>query len=126
MKTKTQAFSPDLLHQMDAYWRAANYLSVGQIYLYGNPLLKKPLALAHIKPRLLGHWGTTSFDMVVMNDLDRFHLFGDAVDRLPQLHSQAAYAQKFVRDKRLERKQCIAEHGEDLPEIRNWKWGNQQ
>ena len=59
MKTKSQALSPELLHQMDAYWRAANYLSVGQIYLYDNPLLKKPLALAHIKPRLLGHWGTT-------------------------------------------------------------------
>ena len=59
MKTKSQALSPDLLNQMDAYWRAANYLSVGQIYLYDNPLLQKPLALAHIKPRLLGHWGTT-------------------------------------------------------------------
>jgi broad specificity phosphatase PhoE len=44
---------------MDAYWRAANYLSVGQIYLYDNPLLKKPSAKEHIKPRLLGHWGTT-------------------------------------------------------------------
>jgi xylulose-5-phosphate/fructose-6-phosphate phosphoketolase len=59
MKKKTQALSPDLIDQMDAYWRAANYLSVGQIYLYDNPLLKKPLAPAHIKPRLLGHWGTT-------------------------------------------------------------------
>src|SRR6187397_321002 len=44
---------------MDAYWRAANYLSVGQIYLYDNPLLRQPLAPEHIKPRLLGHWGTT-------------------------------------------------------------------
>ena len=51
--------SPELLRRMDAWWRAANYLSVGQIYLYDNPLLKKPLELAHIKPRLLGHWGTT-------------------------------------------------------------------
>jgi len=47
------------LELMDAYWRAANYLSVGQIYLYDNPLLKEPLKLEHIKPRLLGHWGTT-------------------------------------------------------------------
>ncbi len=47
------------LHHMDAYWRAANYLSVGQIYLLDNPLLKKPLTLEHVKPRLLGHWGTT-------------------------------------------------------------------
>src|SRR5712692_9455094 len=51
--------SPDLLKKLDAYWRAANYLSVGQIYLYDNPLLKKPLRREHIKPRLLGHWGTT-------------------------------------------------------------------
>src|SRR5438093_1769237 len=51
--------SRDLLDKMDAYWRAANYLSVGQIYLYDNPLLKRPLKREHIKPRLLGHWGTT-------------------------------------------------------------------
>ena len=44
---------------MDAWWRAANYLSVGQIYLLDNPLLREPLELKHIKPRLLGHWGTT-------------------------------------------------------------------
>ncbi|MFI5350522.1 MAG: phosphoketolase, partial [Elusimicrobiota bacterium] len=57
MKTKTPRAGQ--LLKIDAYWRAANYLSVGQIYLYDNPLLKKPLTLAHIKPRLLGHWGTT-------------------------------------------------------------------
>src|SRR5512132_33291 len=56
---KTNTLTPELLRRIDAYWRAANYLSVGQIYLYDNPLLKKPLTLAHIKPRLLGHWGTT-------------------------------------------------------------------
>ena len=49
----------DELNMMDAYWRAANYLSVGQIYLLDNPLLERPLTLEHIKPRLLGHWGTT-------------------------------------------------------------------
>ncbi len=62
--------SDELLQQMDAYWRAANYLSVGQIYLYDNPLLKQPLKLQHIKPRLLGHWGTTpglNFIYVHMN-----------------------------------------------------------
>src|SRR3990172_11929789 len=47
------------LEKIDAYWRAANYLSVGQIYLLDNPLLRKPLTLDHVKPRLLGHWGTT-------------------------------------------------------------------
>ena len=56
---KTKTLSPGLLQKMNAWWRAANYLSVGQIYLYDNPLLKKLLTLEHIKPRLLGHWGTT-------------------------------------------------------------------
>ncbi len=50
---------PDLLHRMDAWWRAANYLSVGQVYLLDNPLLRRPLAHSDVKPRLLGHWGTT-------------------------------------------------------------------
>ena len=50
---------PELLARMHRYWQAANYLSVGQIYLYDNPLLKEPLTLKHVKPRLLGHWGTT-------------------------------------------------------------------
>ena len=56
----SDALSPDLLRKMHAYWRAANYLSVGQIYLRDNPLLEVPLKLKHIKPRLLGHWGTTT------------------------------------------------------------------
>src|SRR5438270_11256222 len=51
--------TPEELRRVDAYWRASNYLSVGQIYLLDNPLLKEPLRLEHIKPRLLGHWGTT-------------------------------------------------------------------
>lgn len=58
-KLKDTPLSPELLRKMDAYWRAANYLTVGQIYLFDNPLLKKPLTLEHVKPRLLGHWGTT-------------------------------------------------------------------
>ena len=59
LENKTKILSPELLRKMDGWWRAANYLSVGQIYLYDNPLLKIPLTLEHIKPRLLGHWGTT-------------------------------------------------------------------
>src|SRR5580704_18090418 len=51
--------SSEELGRIDAYWRAANYLSVGQIYLLDNPLLVEPLRIEHIKPRLLGHWGTT-------------------------------------------------------------------
>src|SRR5947209_2609513 len=54
-----QTLSAEELRKMDAYWRAANYLSVGQIYLFANPLLREPLKLEHVKPRLLGHWGTT-------------------------------------------------------------------
>src|SRR3989441_5348502 len=54
-----QPLSAEELRKMDAYWRAANYLSVGQIYLFANPLLREPLKLEHVKPRLLGHWGTT-------------------------------------------------------------------
>ena len=59
MTTNKEPLSPALLAKMDAYFRAANYLSVGQIYLLDNPLLREPLQLAHVKPRLLGHWGTT-------------------------------------------------------------------
>ncbi len=58
-KVRKAPLSPEELKKMNAYWRAANYLSVGQIYLMGNPLLREPLKLEHIKPRLLGHWGTT-------------------------------------------------------------------
>jgi xylulose-5-phosphate/fructose-6-phosphate phosphoketolase len=55
----TQPLDANAARRIDAYWRAANYLSVGQIYLMGNPLLREPLAPEHIKPRLMGHWGTT-------------------------------------------------------------------
>ena len=54
---KTNTLTPELLDAIDAYWRAANYLSVGQIYLFDNPLLKRPLTLADVKHMLLGHWG---------------------------------------------------------------------
>src|SRR4029450_10223244 len=95
MATKTTApsetrqnpapLSASELKAIDAYWRASNYLSVGQIYLYGNPLLKKPLTKEHIKPRLLGHWGTTpglNFIYVHLNrmirkyDLDMIYIAG--------------------------------------------------
>jgi xylulose-5-phosphate/fructose-6-phosphate phosphoketolase len=59
LAVSNQPLSPEELRKMNAYWRAANYLSVGQIYLYANPLLREPLKLEHVKPRLLGHWGTT-------------------------------------------------------------------
>jgi xylulose-5-phosphate/fructose-6-phosphate phosphoketolase len=71
-----QPLSPEQLQKVHAYWRAANYLSVGQIYLYANPLLREPLQLKHVKPRLLGHWGTTpglNFVYVHFNRLIKKH-----------------------------------------------------
>ncbi len=82
---KTDTLTPDMLQRMDAYWRAANYLSVAQIYLFDNPLLRRPLTLADIKHMLLGHWGTTpgqNFIYVHLNrvikkyDLDMIYVSG--------------------------------------------------
>jgi len=66
---------------------------------------------------------TTPFDMVVLNELDRFHLVGDVIDRVPGLGSRAAYTKQVLRDKLLDHKAYIHKHGEDMPEIRNWQWG---
>src|ERR1700685_3325439 len=83
--TDSATLSPELLDKMNAYWRAANYLSVGQIYLYDNPLLKEPLQLSHVKPLVVGHWGTTpgqNFIYVHLNrvikkyDLDMIYVSG--------------------------------------------------
>src|ERR1041385_4033273 len=65
------ALSDEKLQKIDAYWRAANYLSVGQIYLRENPLLREPLKLEHVKPRLLGHWGTCPGQNLVYAHLNR-------------------------------------------------------
>src|SRR5206468_12854377 len=72
----TQPLSLEELRKMNAYWRAANYLSIVQIYLYANSLLREPLKLEHIKPRLLGHWGTTpglNFVYVHLNRIIRMY-----------------------------------------------------
>ena len=91
MKSRPDAktLSADVIGKLDAYWRAADYLSVGQIYLYDNPLLRQPLTLKHIKPRLLGHWGTTpglnfiyvhlnriinQYDLEVIYEIGRAHV----------------------------------------------------
>ena len=71
MKPTTTTLAPGLLRKMDAYWRAANYLSVGQIYLYDNPLLRRPLTLADVKHMLLGHWGTTPGQNFIYAHLNR-------------------------------------------------------
>src|SRR5580693_5766146 len=85
MKTKTNTLTPESLEKINAYWRAANYLSVGQIYLYDNPLLKRPLKLSDVKPLVVGHWGTTpgqNFIYVHLNrvikkyDLNMFYVAG--------------------------------------------------
>jgi len=76
LQESQQPLSDEELRKMHAYWRAANYLSVGQIYLFANPLLQEPLRLEHIKPRLLGHWGTTpglNFIYVHFNRLIKEH-----------------------------------------------------
>ncbi len=82
-----EVLSADLLQKMDAYWRAANYLSVGQIYLQDNPLLEQPLQLAHVKPRLLGHWGTTPGLNLLYVHLNRLI---KANDQTPEIANQAA------------------------------------
>jgi phosphoketolase len=142
----------DSLQHLDAYWRAANDLSVGQIFLWDNPLLKRPLTLADVKPMLLGHWGTspgqnlnrvikacdldmihvrgykeegtvtTPFDMTVLNDLDRFHLVMDTIDRLPQTGAAGARLKEQLTAKLDEHMRYIRAHGRDMPEIRNWRW----
>jgi xylulose-5-phosphate/fructose-6-phosphate phosphoketolase len=68
---------------------------------------------------------TTPFDMCVLNDLDRFHLVGDVIDRVPKLGARAAYAKQAIRDKLIEHKQYISHYGDDMPEITGWRWGQE-
>src|SRR5215467_11753614 len=84
-ESRAEPLSSAELHLIDAWWRAANYLSVGQIYLLDNPLLREPLLAEHVKPRLLGHWGTTPglnmlyahLNRVIRaNDLDTIYVIG--------------------------------------------------
>jgi xylulose-5-phosphate/fructose-6-phosphate phosphoketolase len=65
---------------------------------------------------------TTPFDMTVMNDLDRFHLAGDVIDRVPRLQSTGAHVKQMLRDKLIDHKLYVSQYGDDMPEIKNWKW----
>ena len=99
--------SPDLLDKVNAYWRAANYLSVGQIYLQANPLLETPLKLEHIKPRLLGHWGTTPGlnllyvhlnRLIKENDLNMIYVIGPGHGGpgvVAQTYLEGSYTERF-------------------------------
>jgi xylulose-5-phosphate/fructose-6-phosphate phosphoketolase len=96
---------------------------------HGYPLLIHRLTYRRTNHRNLHVRGyreegttTTPFDMVVLNNLDRFHLVADVIDRVPGLGARAAYAQQAIREKLIEHRQYIAKYGEDLPDIRNWTW----
>jgi xylulose-5-phosphate/fructose-6-phosphate phosphoketolase len=67
---------------------------------------------------------TTPFDMVVLNDLDRYHLAGDVLDRVPSLGARSGYLKQYLRNKLLDHKAYIHEHGEDMAEVRDWKWNS--
>jgi xylulose-5-phosphate/fructose-6-phosphate phosphoketolase len=118
--------SPELLQKMDAYWRASNYLAVGQIYLRENPLLEVPLALEHIKPRLLGHWGTTpglNFLYVHLNrlikdnDLDMIFVAG------PGHGGPALVAQTYLEGSYTERYPAIERSRNGLHRLfRQFSW----
>ena len=69
---------------------------------------------------------TTPFDMCVINDLDRFHLVGDVIDRVPKLGERAAYAKQEIRDKLIDHREYIRRYGDDMPEIKNWTWGRRR
>ena len=69
---------------------------------------------------------TTPFDMCVLNEIDRFHLVGDVIDRVPKLGERAAYAKQAIRDRLIDHREYICRVGDDMPEIKNWTWGGQK
>ena len=98
---------------------------------HGYPLLIHRLTYRrknHGQLHVRGYKGqgttTTPFDMVVLNDLDRFHLVNLVIDRTPGLDAKAAHAIQYTRSKLIDHRDYICEHGEDMPEIRNWRWAS--
>lgn len=135
--------SSEELNNINAYWRACNYLAVGMIYLRDNPLLREPLKAEHIKSRLLGHWGSSpglSFSYVHLNrlinkyDQDAIFLAGPghgAPGVLAPVYLEGTYSEIYpnksedaegMRQFLLECRNYAYEHGVDLPEEDGWKW----
>ena len=118
--------SPQLLQRMDAYWRAANYLSAGQIYLRDNPLLEQPLRHEHIKPRLLGHWGTApglNMLYVHLNRLIRQHDLNMIFVTGPGHGGPALVAQTYLEGSYTERYPAIERNREGLARLfRQFSW----
>ena len=125
----TPSATPADLATIDAYWRAANDLSVGQIYLRANPLLREPLihrltyrrrGQANLHVRGFKEEGTTTtpFDMTVMNDLDRFHLVIDVAERTPRLEPRREESRAAMQAKLAEHGAYIRRVGDDMPILR--------
>src|SRR5579872_2380006 len=112
--------APEELHRLDAHWRAANYLSVGQIYLYGNPLLTEPLRIDHIKPRLLGHWGTTpglNFIYTHVNRVIKAHDLDVIFVTGPGHGGPALVAQSWLEGSWSERHPDVAQNAEGMARL---------
>ena len=106
--------------------RQANHLRLSRLSWLIHRLTYRRTGHDNIHVRGYKEEGTTTtpFDMCVINDLDRFHLVGDAIDRVPKLGERAAYAKQAIRDKLIDHREYIRRYGDDMPEIKNWRWGS--